>query len=266
MLVGVIRSSGLHALLRNAARIAGTESCIVQPRALPDHLRCHHDEPPIVVHDFLPAPRESIDWLNYAASRHRTLAVFALLEVPATPTLHALARASHRFTLCGMARVREQDAASLAARFRDARSLVCGQELLALVRTAWRLDPVLARLAERYLSLPRPPATLEGLLRGSGVGRKRFVHCARAAGFVPPLRFLHGLRVLSAESLLQRGLTVEEAARRLGYGSCDTMRTHFREAAGITAATARHLSLPDFVERMATRTVHWPRRSTASRT
>lgn len=251
MLAGVIRSSGLHALLRNAAGIAGLDSCAVEPRALLEHLRHRSAESPVVVHDFRPAPNPSIDWLDDIAVQLGGLTVFALLEVPATPALHALARARHSFTLCGMAIAREETAASLAVHLRDAHSLAFSRELLSVVRSTWRLDPVLSLLAERYLSRPHPPATLEGLLRGSGIGRKRFARRARAAGFVPPLRFLHGLRVLHAESLLQRGLTIDEAARRLGYGSSDTLRFHFRENAGLTASTARTLSMNEIAERMA---------------
>ena len=87
------------------------------------------------------------------------------------------------------------------------------------------------------------------------MGRKRFVRHARERGFAIPRRFLHGLRVLQGAALLQQGYTTRQVAARLGYGSLDTLRHHFREMLGLSPSGARRQPLPLLAQRVVTHRV-----------
>lgn len=245
MMLAVLRSGGLRAMLREA-------SCTVQPALsglsvhveLPDPTRLHACQ--AVIHDFQPEPVASLAWLDELAREH--VRVFALLERPAGAVLDCIVRAPHSFILDGVALADEETPASLGQRLRTWLTRSTGGLTDVVVRT-WPLDRVLRGIVERELSSPHPHATIGGLLRGTGVGRKQFAARARACGYSPPLRLLHGLRVLRAAALLQDGSTTSEAAWDLGYGSADTLRVHFREIVGLPPRAACALSLRELAER-----------------
>lgn len=207
--------------------------------ALPRFLRDAHAARCLVVHDFEPDAEESLALLRAERQAGRGFGVLAWLEAPVTPRLDLLLAASRTLPLAGVVVAGEEGAERLAERIRSALARDGRQALLGILVASWRLDPVLERVAACELSGARPHTTLAGLLREAGVGRKRFVRVAGSRGMVPPLRFLQGLRVMEAAELLHQGCTTRRAAERLGYGSLDTLRGHFRALAGITPRAAR---------------------------
>jgi AraC-like DNA-binding protein len=243
MIAIVLRSRSLRDSALDAARRVQepAESCALS--ALPELLRDRQPARCVVIHDFSPDPASSLALLRMQRETGRVLAVLALLEAPATPKLDLLLPASGPLGLAGVVIASEEGTEGLADRMRAALARAGRQALLEILVTSWRLDPVLERVAAVELRAERPHTTLEGLLREARVGRKRFVRVARGRGVSPPLRFLQGLRVMEAADLLQQGCTARRAAERLGYGSLDTLRTHFRTMAGITPRAARARTL-----------------------
>jgi AraC-like DNA-binding protein len=69
-------------------------------------------------------------------------------------------------------------------------------------------------------------------------------------GLAPPSRFLRAVRVLAAHALLADGVTVEAAARLMGYCSEDLLREHFRRSVGVTPAKARQLTMAELADRV----------------
>lgn len=222
----------------------------VQPRAqsislseLPNFLRGARGTHCLVIHDFEPDPAASAELLRAEREAGRSFSVLALLRIPATTALDVLFTLPREFPLCGVALSGEESGGVLSERIRTAFARGGRRALLDIILTEWRLDPTLARVAESELRSERPHTTLEGLLREAGVGRRVFVRVARSRGLVMPLRFLQGLRVMEAAELLQQGCTTRGTAERLGYGSLDTLRVHFRVLAGTTPAASRRRSL-----------------------
>jgi AraC-like DNA-binding protein len=251
MVLAVLRSSGLRALLRDAV-------CTMEPALARLHVLDALPADPVhsracnaLIHDFRPDPVRSMEWLDGLGRSH--VHVFALLERPAGPVLDAIVRMRHRFMLDGIALADEETPETLNGQLQAWLARSVGGALCDVVLDAWPLDGILRDLVERELSAPRPHATIAGLLRGTGIGRKQFAAHARACGFRPPLRLLHGLRVLRAAALLQQGSTTTEAALDLGYGSADTMRVHFREIVGLPPGRASAFSLHELAERGRTR-------------
>ena len=231
MIAITLRSRSLRASTLAAARRVQDLAACCSLSSLPELLDEVRAPRCLVVHDFAPDPQESLSRLRAQEGAARSFSVLALLEPPATPKLDVLLPGSRTFPLAGVVVAGEEGQEALAERMRVA---LCGagrKALQHLLMSSWRLDPVLERVVEVELSAERPHTTLEGLLREAKVGRKRFVRVARRRGVRPPLRFLQGLRVLEAAELLQQGCTARAAAEQLGYGSLDTLRTHFRTLA-----------------------------------
>lgn len=79
----------------------------------------------------------------------------------------------------------------------------------------------LARLAE--------PLTVTGLARRSGVSARHLVRLWREETGASPLQWLLARRVERAQRLLEEGeLGIDEVARRSGFGSPVSLRSHFR--------------------------------------
>jgi AraC-like DNA-binding protein len=201
----------------------------------------------LLIHDFRPDALESVELLRRQWTAGQGFGVLALLAPPASPALATLVTLPRDFPLWGIVVAGEEGAARLAERIRDALARGGRRSLLDAVTSGWRLDPVLARVAECELTGQRPHTTLGGLLREAGIGRKRFVGLTRSRGVSPPLRFLQGLRVMEAAELLQEGCTTRRTAERLGYGSLDTLRRHFRMLAGTTPRDVRTRRMDELV-------------------
>lgn len=257
MIAIVVRSRGIRSIALQAARR-------VQPLAetsslgeLPAFLRHAHSARCLIIHDFLPDTGASIALLKAEWAAGRGFSVLALLASPATPFLDALGALPCDFPLCGMVIAGEEGAERLAERIKGALARGGRRAMLEMVVAAWRLDPVLARVAECELTGERPHTTLEGLLREAGVGRRSFVQRATNRGLTPPLRFLQALRVMEAAELLQQGCTTRRTAERLSYGSLDTLRRHFRLLAGMTPRAARALSLGELAAEVLKRITNY---------
>lgn len=240
-LVELLRGKRARILVEDAGRLLGWPVLTTTLRDDP-HTVAAPGGAGLIVHDFLPDVEASLRWLDLVAFQSSAIAVFALLAPPLSPVAHAVIRAPRGFHLAGMAATTEVDARWLAAAFRDLERVRVGRALLDGLTDVLGGDPVLVRLAERELVSARHHRTLEGLLHDCGVSRRRFVRHAHAAGFDPPLRFLHLLRVVKGTSLLQEGRTVREVMERLGYGSEATFRHHFREVMGRTPSEAARLA------------------------
>jgi AraC-like DNA-binding protein len=248
MIAIVLRSRETRTSVLEAARRVQPLAEALSLAALPGFLREAHAARCLVVHDFAPDPAESLAVLHAERAAGRGFGVLAVLDTPATPKLDLLLAGSRTLPLAGVVIAGEEGTDRLAERIRTALRRGSRRELLEILVSSWRLDPVLERVAECELGGKRPHTTLEGLLREAGVGRKRFVRVARSRGMSPPLRFLQGLRVMEAADLLQQGCTTRRAAERLGYGSLDTLRSHFRSLAGITPRGARGKTLGEMAE------------------
>ena len=251
MIAIVLRSNATRASVLEAARRVQPLAEALPLAALPGFLLDARAARCLVVHDFAPDPAESLTVLLAEQEAGRGFGVLAVLDAPATPKLDLLLAASRTLSLAGVVIAGEEGTERLAERIRTALHRGSRGTLLEVLVASWGLDPVLERVAECELRGERPHTTLEGLLREAGVGRKRFVRVARSHGMSPPLRFLQGLRVMEAVDLLQQGCTTRRAAERLGYGSLDTLRSHFRSLAGITPRAARGKTLGEMAECVA---------------
>ncbi|HEX6745735.1 MAG TPA: helix-turn-helix domain-containing protein [Longimicrobium sp.] len=240
IIVAVLSSDLLAAEVSRAARLARIELRLGPPKPCPE-VGWPDVSRALLVHDFAPDPAASAAWLDTAHLAGCRFTVFALLSRPATPALDLLCHVPRHFELSGMAVAGDEDARGLARRLTAALAYASRSELADLVVSACRLPPALARLARSELTSARPHATLAGLLRDSGLGRKQFVRMVHGSGFFPPLRFLHGLRVLEAADLLRHGSTIQRAVHALGYGSAETLRRQFRTVMGGTPSQAREL-------------------------
>ena len=250
MIAVVLRSRATRASVLDAARRVQPLAEALSLAALPRFLREVRAARCLVVHDFAPDAVESLAVLHAERAAGRGFGVLAVLEAPATPTLDLLLGGTRSLPLAGVVIAGEEGTERLAERMRTALRRGSRRELLQILVDAWRLDPLLERVAGCELAGERPHTTLEGLLREAGVGRKRFVRVARSHGMSPPLRFLQGLRVMEAADLLHQGCTTRRAAERLGYGSLDTLRNHFRTLAGITPGGARGETLEEVAGRV----------------
>jgi transcriptional regulator GlxA family with amidase domain len=98
-----------------------------------------------------------------------------------------------------------------------------------LARTrAWALE----RLGE--------PLTVERLAAHASVSVRTFERQFRAETGLPPARWLHQQRLLLARRLLETtDEPVERVARRAGFGSPVSLRTHFRRALGTSPLVYR---------------------------
>ncbi|HET7234797.1 MAG TPA: hypothetical protein VFJ16_32585 [Longimicrobium sp.] len=247
----VVHTERVRLAAAHAARLAGAEPGFAPITARFAGLEAGRGAAALLVHDFLPDAAGSVERLSAAADAGCRFSVFALLSPPATPVLDLLCHIPRRFVLSGMAVAGEEDEHRLAARLRAAAERGGRLPILEVVVPAWRLGPELARVAQRELDAARPHTTLSGLLRDARVGRKAFVELAREAGFTPPLRFLHALRVLEAAELLRAGSSLLHAVEVMGMGSPDTLRRQFRAVAGLPPRAASAVPLADLALRCA---------------
>jgi AraC-like DNA-binding protein len=210
-------------------------------------------QPRLVVHDFAPEPERSVSWLDHAVPAESGTSIFVLLERRAADTLGLLLRTTHRFVISGLALAEEETVVSLRERIEHAVNRERFHDLADQITRFWGLDPLLGALASLAILRPLPCATEELLLHEAGVARKTFARHAQQAGFLPPLRFLHAVRVLAASFLLHQELTLERAARELGYGDVETLRSHFHEILDLAPHRAREFPLPALIARVRDR-------------
>lgn len=267
MLLLILEDSDARDAARQAAVLCGVPCRdVAGPAALldsPDALGTASLAGHLLVHDFAPDPSASIACLDALAAEDE-VAVFALLHPPASAALGALVRAPRRWACLDAALITELSVRALAGRLGAALARAQERGTCRTFADTWHLDPVLTALARETLTLVTPTAamagvpeggqatwpTLQRVLASAGVARRTFLRHARDAGFRPPLRFLHTLRVLVVVEAMRRGETAGAAAKRFGYGSPETMRRHFDTVAGLTPREARRLSAPELLRRM----------------
>ena len=101
---------------------------------------------------------------------------------------------------------------------------------------AGSLEPTRAWLLERL----GEPVTVADMARHAFVSERTFARRFAAETGTSPLRWLHSQRVLCARELLERTqLSVEEVARRSGFGTATSLRTHMARALATTPSAYR---------------------------
>ena len=101
---------------------------------------------------------------------------------------------------------------------------------------AGSLEPTRAWLLERL----GEPVTVGDMARHAFVSERTFARRFAAETGTSPLRWLHSQRVLCARELLERTqLSVEEVARRSGFGTATSLRTHMGRALATTPSAYR---------------------------
>jgi transcriptional regulator GlxA family with amidase domain len=101
---------------------------------------------------------------------------------------------------------------------------------------AGSLEPTRAWLLERL----GEPVTVGDLARHAFVSERTFARRFAAETGTSPLRWLHSQRVLCARELLERTqLSVDEVARRSGFGTATSLRTHMGRALATTPSAYR---------------------------
>ena len=106
------------------------------------------------------------------------------------------------------------------------------------------LDPDLGRALDLILEKPDDHHTLDSLADAALKSRSTFSARFHEAFGVPPMQFLHDVRLRRRAELLQRNpaLTVEHVARRVGFTSRSHFSQEFRARFGMSPAAFRHRS------------------------
>jgi transcriptional regulator GlxA family with amidase domain len=101
---------------------------------------------------------------------------------------------------------------------------------------AGSLEPTRTWLLERL----GEPITVGDMARHAFVSERTFARRFTAETGTSPLRWLHSQRLLCARELLERTqLSVEEVARRSGFGTATSLRTHMGRALATTPSAYR---------------------------
>lgn len=118
-----------------------------------------------------------------------------------------------------------------------------GGLLAAIAREAGRADRADAPLAERVRGLldeaPERDWTLDEVAAELRLSRSVFAHRFAAETGEPPARFLRRRRCEHARHLLERGLSVREAAERLGFPDQFQFSRCYRTVMGLPPSAAR---------------------------
>ena len=106
------------------------------------------------------------------------------------------------------------------------------------------LDPDLGRAIDLIFEKPGEYHTLDSLADAASMSRSTFSARFHEAFGVPPMQFLHDVRLRRSAELFQRnpGLTVEQVARRVGFASRSHFSQEFRDRFGLSPAAFRHSS------------------------
>ncbi|MFC4021927.1 GlxA family transcriptional regulator [Micromonospora sp. GCM10011542] len=101
-------------------------------------------------------------------------------------------------------------------------------------------NEVLRRVLDTVAADPAGPYDLAGMAALAGVSARHLARLFRAELGTTPAGYLDRIRVEAARSLLERGDdTLDVVARRVGFGSSETMRRIFLRHVGVTPGAYR---------------------------
>ena len=110
-------------------------------------------------------------------------------------------------------------------------------------RTRVPLPPLpegsLRRVVDAVIAQPQADHRLERLAERAAMSPRHLTRSFRAEVGTSPGRFVEAVRVETVRDALERGSTVEAAARRAGFGSAEVMRRAFLRVVGIPPADYR---------------------------
>jgi AraC-like DNA-binding protein len=107
--------------------------------------------------------------------------------------------------------------------------------------------PGVRRALERLVDSVREPTSLDELAREARLSKYHFVRCFRQSVGFAPYRYRKLLRVIEARRMLEKGLSVAEAAGQASFADASHLSRTFREWIGVTPglwATAWRASEP----------------------
>lgn len=124
------------------------------------------------------------------------------------------------------------------------------EDVAVIQATLARADPLLEEFVAVVLEDPPRRTTVGRGIELLETTESAVREAVERRGLAPPSRFLRAVRVLGAHLLLADGVTVEAAARLMGYCTADLLRDHFRSSVGVTPAKARQLTTAELAERV----------------
>ena len=101
-------------------------------------------------------------------------------------------------------------------------------------------DPNLSQAVETIFEHPEAAHTVDSLADRALMSRSVFAERFREAFGAPPISFVHNLRIRKAAGLRQnRGPSIEQVARQVGFNSRSHFSTAFKDQFGISPAAFR---------------------------
>jgi AraC family transcriptional regulator, transcriptional activator FtrA len=93
----------------------------------------------------------------------------------------------------------------------------------------------LSGLLDAIRTMPSRPWTVEEMAKHAAMSTRTFIRRFTETTGLPPGEWVTRLRVEEAKRLLEAApMTIEDVARRAGFGSVETMRHHFRQQIGLS--------------------------------
>jgi transcriptional regulator GlxA family with amidase domain len=100
-------------------------------------------------------------------------------------------------------------------------------------------EGALRRVVDAVLDAPQADHRLETLADRAAMSPRHLARCFRAEVGTSPARFVEAVRVETVRDALERGSTVDAAARRAGFASAEVMRRAFLRVVGTSPADYR---------------------------
>jgi AraC-like DNA-binding protein len=193
-----------------------------------------------LVVDPRPEPGASVMWLTRLRERHPAvpMVVYTVLTPGTLRAMVELARHGvehvvlHRF---------DDDPRRFLSLLEQLPGYALSERLLAQIAAPLgRLPSATARAVERMVRLPHRFTGVEDLAAASGVTVRQLYRQLETAGIGSPRWLVQGARVLRAFAYLQdRGCSLGDAARKLGYSQPRVLSRQMLEVVGRTPAEAR---------------------------
>ena len=187
-------------------------------------------------------------WLTRLRERHPTvpMVVYTVLTPETLRTMVELARHGvehvvlHRF---------DDEPSRFLSLLEQLPGDALSERLLAEIAASLeRLPGATARAVQHMVRLPHRFTGVEDLAAASGVTVRQLYRQLEAAGIGSPRWLVQGARVLRAFAYLQdRGCSIGDAARKLGYSQRRVLSQQMLEVVGRTPADARRSLAPEVV-------------------